>query len=77
MDGYSATRAIRAIESKTEGRRVPILALTASVLTGALKKAHDAGCDAHIAKPVKKATLLAAVRKAVGDAGGQSDGLGA
>jgi CheY-like chemotaxis protein len=42
-----------------------------------LKKAHDAGCDAHIAKPVKKATLLAAVRKAVGDAGGQSDGLGA
>jgi CheY-like chemotaxis protein len=67
MDGYSATRAIRAIERKTGRRRVPILALTASVLTEALKKALDAGCDAHIAKPVKKATLLAAVQKAMDD----------
>ncbi len=77
MDGYSATRAIRAIESKTGHRRVPILALTASVLTEALKKALDAGCDAHIAKPVKKATLLAAVHKAMGDAAGYGEGLGA
>ncbi|MGA9724750.1 MAG: response regulator [Candidatus Binatus sp.] len=68
MDGYSATRAMRAIERETGRRRVPILALTASVLTEALKKAHDAGCDAHVAKPVKKATLLAAVNKAIGDA---------
>ncbi len=74
MDGYSATRAIRAIERNTGRRRVPILALTASVLTNALKKAHDAGCDAHIAKPVKKATLLAAVRKSVGDLEGHDDG---
>ena len=71
MDGYSATRAIRAIERKTGRRRVPILALTASVLTEALKKALDAGCDAHIAKPVKKATLLAAVHKAIGDLEGR------
>ncbi len=67
MDGYSATRAMRAIERETGNPRVPILALTASVLTEALKKALDAGCDAHVAKPVKKATLLAAVRKAIGD----------
>jgi len=67
MDGYSATRAIRAIERETGNPRVPILALTASVLTEALKKALDAGCDAHVAKPVKKATLLAAVHKAIGD----------
>jgi two-component system, sensor histidine kinase and response regulator len=68
MDGYSATRAIRAIENETGGRHVPILALTASVLAEALSKALDAGCDAHIAKPVKKATLLAAVHKAMSDA---------
>ena len=74
MDGYSATRAIRAIERNTGRRRVPILALTASVLTNALKKAHDAGCDAHIAKPVKKAILLAAVHKAIGDLEGHDDG---
>jgi PAS domain S-box-containing protein len=68
MDGYSATRAIRAIEQASGRRPVPILALTASVLAEALKKAIDAGCDAHIAKPVKRATLLAAVRKAMDDA---------
>ncbi len=68
MDGYSATRAIRAIEKETGRRRMPIIALTASVLEGALKKAHDAGCDAHVAKPVKKVTLLAAIQKAVRDA---------
>ena len=74
MDGYSATRAIRAIEQASGRRRVPILALTASVLAEALKKAIDAGCDAHIAKPVKRATLLAAVRKAMDDAEGYDAG---
>jgi PAS domain S-box-containing protein len=67
MDGYSATRAIRTMEKETGRRRTPIIALTGSVLADALKKAIDAGCDAHVAKPVKKATLLAAIRKAVRD----------
>jgi PAS domain S-box-containing protein len=67
MDGYSATRAIRTMERETGRRRTPIIALTGSVLADALKKAIDAGCDAHVAKPVKKATLLAAIRKAVRD----------
>ncbi len=68
MDGYSATSAIRAIERETGRRRIPILALTASVLAEALSKAIDAGCDAHIAKPVKKAVLLGAIHKAMHDA---------
>ena len=68
MDGYSATRAIRKLERETGRRRTPIIALTGSVLADALKKALDAGCDAHVAKPVKKATLLAAIRSAVRDA---------
>jgi len=68
MDGYMATRAIRAIEAETGRPRVPIIALTASVLIEALEKARDAGCDAHVAKPVKKTVLLAAIQKAIGDA---------
>ena len=68
MDGYTATRAIRAIERESGRGRVPIIALTASVLVEALKKARDAGCDAHVAKPVKKAVLLAAMQKAIDDA---------
>jgi CheY-like chemotaxis protein len=68
MDGYSATRAIRAMEKETGRPRIPIIALTASVLAEALDKAIDAGCDAYVVKPVKKATLLAAVHKATRDA---------
>jgi len=68
MDGYTATRAIRAIENESGRRRVPIIALTASVLIEALEKARDAGCDAHVAKPVKKSVLLTAIHKAIGDA---------
>jgi two-component system sensor histidine kinase/response regulator len=68
MDGYTATRAMRAIEKDVGGRRIPILALTASVLAEALSKALDAGCDMHIAKPVKKETLLVAVQTAISEA---------
>ncbi len=67
MDGYSATRAIRAIEKETGRRPIPIIALTASVLADALEKTIEAGCDAYVVKPVKKATLLAAVHKATRD----------
>ncbi len=67
MDGYAATRAIRAFERESGRPRVPILALTASVLAVALEKAIEAGCDAYVVKPVKKATLLAAVHKATCD----------
>ena len=77
MDGYSATRAIRAMENETGRRRVPILALTASVLAEALKEAIDAGCDAYVVKPVKRATLLAAVHKAIRDAEMNGGGLSA
>jgi CheY-like chemotaxis protein len=75
MDGYSATRAIRAMEKETGHRRTPVLALTASVLAEALEKAIDAGCDAYVVKPVKKATLLAAVYKATCDAETNGAGL--
>ena len=75
MDGYSATRAIRAMERETGRPHVPILALTASVLAEALEKAIDAGCDAYVVKPVKKATLLAAVYKATCDAETNGAGL--
>ena len=77
MDGYSATRAIRAMEMETGSRRVPILALTASVLAEALKHALDAGRDAYVVKPVKKATLLAAVHKAIRDADTNGSGASA
>jgi two-component system sensor histidine kinase/response regulator len=63
MDGDAATRAIRAWEREYGVPRTNILALSAPVLEEAVKKTAEAGCDAHIIKPIKKATLFEAIRQ--------------
>ncbi|MGH7814902.1 MAG: response regulator [Candidatus Binataceae bacterium] len=72
MDGYDAARRIREFEAQTARPRTPIIALTASVLDDAVHRTFEAGCDAHVSKPVKKATLLEAIRIAT-HAGGAPD----
>jgi len=63
MDGYSATRRIRQWESENRARPVPILALTAHALPEEVQKSLDAGCTAHLTKPIRKATLLHAIEE--------------
>ncbi len=63
MDGYSATRRIRQWESENRARPVPILALTAHALPEEVRKSLDAGCTAHLTKPIRKATLLRAIKE--------------
>ncbi|WP_422295492.1 PAS domain S-box protein [Candidatus Binatus sp.] len=65
VDGYSATRAIRVWESEHSRARTPIVALTASVFNEAVRLTRAAGCDAHVGKPISKATLLRAIYDAV------------
>ena len=57
MDGYTAARAIRAIESPAKPR-VPIIALSANAFESDVKDALAAGMDAHIAKPIKLPRLM-------------------
>ena len=61
MDGYTAVRTIRAWEAEHRRPATPILALTASALDADIRRAFEVGCNTHIAKPVRKATLLAAI----------------
>jgi CheY-like chemotaxis protein len=63
LDGYSATTQIRAYEQQQQLQRTPILALTAYALKEEMEKCLKVGCDAHMTKPIKKDTLLAAINE--------------
>ena len=62
MDGYAATRAIRAWEAEHQKRPTPILALTAHAFPEQQRDSFAAGCDAHLVKPVPKDALLEAIQ---------------
>jgi PAS domain S-box-containing protein len=63
MDGYTATREIRAWEKATGAPPVPIVALTSHALSGACAESMGAGCDGHLTKPVERTDLVAAIVK--------------
>jgi PAS domain S-box-containing protein len=58
LNGYDTTRAIRAWEREHDLPRTQIIALTALALKEESAKIFEAGCDAHMTKPIKRATLL-------------------
>jgi len=68
MDGYTAVGKIRNWEREQSRPPTPIVALTASALEGDVRNCLAAGCNAHLSKPLKKATLLSAIREATGAA---------
>jgi CheY-like chemotaxis protein len=63
MDGYTATEHIRDWERQHGRQPVPILALTAFGMKEEAQKSLKAGCTAHLVKPIRKATLVAAIAK--------------
>ena len=68
MDGYEATRIIRAWEEKNGSARTHIVAFSASVLKEDIDKALAAGCSSFLTKPVKKAALLKILTERLGRA---------
>ncbi|MGF1873252.1 response regulator [Photobacterium indicum] len=58
MDGFAATEAIRVWEKEQQTDRLPIIALTASVLDEDISKCYEAGMDDYVAKPFRKEYLL-------------------
>ena len=66
MDGYEATKLIRAWE-RTKGRpAMPIIAVTAMDPAQAATKTKDAGCTTFVSKPLKPAVLAEAICKVLG-----------
>jgi PAS domain S-box-containing protein len=64
MDGVSATRAIRDLESARACAATPIIMLSANALKEHQEQARAAGCDLHVAKPVTAERLIAALIEA-------------
>ena len=62
LDGYSATRAIRA-GGRPDARTIPIIAMTANAFVDDVRDAIDAGMNAHVAKPIQMDKLKAAIRQ--------------
>ena len=64
IDGYEATRRIRAIPALAH---VPIIAVTSYALSGDEAKTRAAGCDGYVAKPFSPRQLLAKIREFLPD----------
>ena len=60
IDGIEALRQLRAQEAT---REIPIMAMTASVMTSDRRKITDAGFDAFQSKPLKVSDFVAAVER--------------
>ena len=60
VDGYDATRNIRAMETFKE---LPIIALTSKAMVGDREKVLQAGCTDFVAKPVDNDMLLATMSR--------------
>ena len=63
MDGLTATKSYREWESVNTKVHVPIAALTAFALQEDHAKSLNAGCDLHLTKPVKKLTIIEAIKE--------------
>ncbi|NLH17735.1 MAG: response regulator [Phycisphaerae bacterium] len=62
-NGLEAARILR-----SEGVKIPIVALTAYAMKGDDKKCFDAGCDAYLTKPIKRERLLEELTRFLGPA---------
>jgi signal transduction histidine kinase/DNA-binding response OmpR family regulator len=63
MDGYAAVRAFREYERDQNHQALPVLALTADAFKDAVDRSLAAGFTMHLAKPIRKSTLLEAIAR--------------
>ncbi len=62
MDGYSATKELRALNFPSAGK-VPIIAMTANAFSEDVENCMDAGMNDHVAKPIDVDMLFAKTAK--------------
>ena len=63
MNGYETTKAIRNLPDRPDGKKIPIIAMTANAFAEDVQAALNAGMDDHVAKPVDMSILIAVITK--------------
>ncbi len=63
MDGFEAVRQIRKTGSVALDPQIPIVAATANAMRGDRERCIEAGMDDYVAKPLKPAELLDAIKR--------------
>ena len=66
MNGYQASEAIRRLE-REDALVIPILALTANAFASDVGKAHSAGMNVHISKPIDVEHLIGTIQLWIDD----------
>ena len=51
-NGYEATKAIRSLDDRPDGRTIPIIAMTANAFAEDVQASMDAGMNGHLSKPI-------------------------
>ena len=64
MNGYDATRAIRALPG--DKSRIPIVAMTANVMKEEVDRCVEAGMNGYVPKPFKREELMSGLLLALG-----------
>ncbi|MCG7910952.1 MAG: PAS domain S-box protein [Candidatus Thiodiazotropha taylori] len=76
MDGYELSRSIRKAEQEAagegEGRRFPIIAITADAMKGTANKCYAVGMDSYLTKPMQLDELDEVLRKWLGSPAAES-----
>lgn len=63
-DGLAATAEIRALD-RIDAKTIPIIAMTANVFDEDIKRSHEAGMNAHLAKPIEPEKLYETLAKLI------------
>ena len=63
MNGYETTTAIRNLSDRPDGKKIPIIAMTANAFAEDVQAALNAGMDDHVAKPVDMSILISVITK--------------
>jgi len=72
MNGYDATRAIRAMARKDAGE-IPIIAMTANAFAEDEREALNAGMNVHLAKPIDMEQLKQVIKRWVHEKGNKAE----